>query len=59
MVQEKGTMNKFKFLLTCSNEQDDDFIKNIDKRMVMFLTNEEYYALLLQINHRLILFTQN
>lgn len=30
MVPEKGTMNKFKFLLTCSNEQDDDFIKNID-----------------------------
>lgn len=24
MAREKGTMNKFRFLLTCSNEQEDD-----------------------------------
>lgn len=30
MAKEKGTMNKFRFLLTCSNEQDDDLIKNIN-----------------------------
>lgn len=40
--------NTVRFLVICSNEQDDDFIKIpiTHKQMVMFLTNGEYYALL-------------
>lgn len=61
LAQEKGPVNKFRFLLTHSNEQDDDLIKNISISQAKgdVLTNGEYYALLLQIHHKLILFSQN
>lgn len=53
-------MNKFRFLLTRSNEKGNNSVKNSipQKQMVMLLRNE-CYALLLQIHQELILFTQN
>lgn len=41
MAQEKGTMNKFRFLLTRRNERGNNSVKNSKpwKLMVMLLRN--------------------
>lgn len=41
MAQGKGTMNKFRFLLTCSNEKGNNSVKNLipQKQIVMLLRN--------------------
>lgn len=60
MAQEKGTMNKFRFLLTRSSERGNNSVKNsIPWKLMVMLLRNEYYALLLQIHQKLILFTQN